>query len=380
MISINKTKSKHIEDQNLEIVERKGLGHPDFIADSIAEEFSKRLCKQYIKEHGVILHHNVDKLEVVGGQTIPEFGGGKWVSPILVFFSGRATEVEDMEKVAEDSAKDWISNNLRFLDPENNIKYIVETKRGSNDLVDLYKRGNLGANDTSIGIGYAPYSLLENDVLKIENTLNSKDFKSKFPFVGEDVKVMGVRVNGERNITVATAFVDKFVESEDDYHEKKQILLDEIKNLVDGKIYLNLADEKGRGKDGCYLTISGTSAETGDDGAVGRGNRVNGLIPFNRYCSLEATAGKNPVNHVGKIYNILAKKIAEEIHEEMPETKEIYVKLLSQIGQPLEKPWVANVEYSGEGNEEKIQDILLTNLENVRKISKDIIEGKYSLF
>jgi S-adenosylmethionine synthetase len=49
-----------------------------------------------------------------------------------------------------------------------------------------------------------------------------------------------------------------------------------------------------------YLTVTGTSAEAGDDGEVGRGNRVNDLITPYRPISLEAAAGKNPVTHVGQ--------------------------------------------------------------------------------
>ncbi len=55
-----------------------------------------------------------------------------------------------------------------------------------------------------------------------------------------------------------------------------------------------------------------TSVEMGDDGATGRGNRGNCLITPMRPMSIEAIAGKNPVNHVGKIYNVIAQQVAEE--------------------------------------------------------------------
>ena len=65
-----------------------------------------------------------------------------------------------------------------------------------------------------------------------------------------------------------------------------------------------------------YLTLLGTSAEQGDSGQVGRGNRVCGLISLNRPMSVEAAAGKNPVSHVGKIYNVLAHELAMRIYAE----------------------------------------------------------------
>ncbi|HDD05168.1 MAG TPA: methionine adenosyltransferase [Candidatus Aenigmarchaeota archaeon] len=381
MIEIERLRTTPVEEQKVEMVERKGLGHPDFIADSIAEAFSRALCREYIKEYGVIVHHNVDKLDVVGGKTCPRFGGGKVEKPILIFFSGRATKVgRGVEEVAIEAAKEWIKGHLRFLDPEEHVEYLVKTKEGAGNLVDLYKRREIGANDTSIGMGYAPLSSLEKDVLEMERFLNSSRFKKKYPFSGEDVKIMGLRIGNEKKMTVAMSFVDKFVEGERDYFEKKKEVVEILKEKFDGKVYLNTADKEGRGEDGCYLTVTGTSAEMGDDGAVGRGNRINGVISFNRFMSLEAVAGKNPVNHVGKIYNLVAREAAKEIYERMPEAKEVYVKILSQIGKPLDEPQVVSVQVLGDVDKELVEDIVRKWLEKSTRLSEDIIKGKYDLF
>jgi S-adenosylmethionine synthetase len=90
--------------------------------------------------------------------------------------------------------------------------------------------------------------------------------------------------------------------------------------------------------------VTGLSAEMGDDGQVGRGNRVNGLITPNRNMSLEAAAGKNPVSHVGKIYNVLATLMAKDLHERLEEVDEVGVTLLSAIGKPTDQPQVAAIE------------------------------------
>ena len=102
--------------------------------------------------------------------------------------------------------------------------------------------------------------------------------------------------------------------------------------------YLNTLDRKGRGVGGVYISLLGTSAEDADSGQVGRGNRVNGVISLNRPMGTEAAAGKNPVSHVGKIYTVLAHRIASELYERIDGIKEVYVWLLSRIGVPIDEP------------------------------------------
>ncbi len=67
-----------------ELVERKGLGHPDYIADSASEIASRELSKYYLRHYGRILHHNLDKTLLVGGQARAYFGGGDIIQPIYI--------------------------------------------------------------------------------------------------------------------------------------------------------------------------------------------------------------------------------------------------------------------------------------------------------
>jgi S-adenosylmethionine synthetase len=46
---------------DVEIVERKGLGHPDTICDLVMERISQALSQAYLQHFGKILHHNCDK-------------------------------------------------------------------------------------------------------------------------------------------------------------------------------------------------------------------------------------------------------------------------------------------------------------------------------
>ncbi|HID26609.1 MAG TPA: methionine adenosyltransferase [Methanosarcinales archaeon] len=392
-IVVEELKAVPVMEHRVEVVERKGIGHPDYICDSMMNQISIELCKEYLNKVGVILHHNIDKSLLVAGEAEQKFGGGFLKKPMLMVIGDRATfevhdQVIDVKEIAVKTCKEWIKNNLRFVDPEKDMEYQVELKRGSVALTDLFKRGSkiLGANDTSAAVGYAPMTLTEMTVLETEKYLNSKEFKKNFPETGEDIKVMGLRQNKELHLTIAMPLIDRFVSDENDYFRKKEILIDEIKELVskiDLKtfVYLNTLDEKERGIAGTYLTVTGTSAEDADCGEVGRGNRVNGVIPLNRPVSNEAAAGKNPVSHVGKIYNVLTHKIANEIYNQVPDIKEVYVWLMSQIGKPIDHPKIAAAQIiMNKGSlaevKKEVEEVIDQEFTNLQNFIMDLAYGK----
>jgi S-adenosylmethionine synthetase len=200
---------------------------------------------------------------------------------------------------------------------------------------------------------------------------------------------MAFRSGNDLKLTVAMAIVDRYINNEEDYFEKKTKMLEEINryvavntdfDLVD--VQLNTLDVKGRGLGGLYLTVLGTSAESGDSGQVGRGNRVNGLISLNRpFCS-EAAAGKNPVSHVGKIYNFLTFRIAQRVHKEVKDLEEVYIWLLSRIGSPIDHPAIAAAQVITKDNnhtdrvKNEINAVLDDELENIQKFCIELAEGK----
>jgi S-adenosylmethionine synthetase len=392
-----------VENLNVEIVERKGLGHPDYIADGVAEAVSRGLCNYYLSHYNTILHHNVDKVLVVGGQANPRFGGGEVLHPIRIIVSGRATSYVKTEAGLEfipigtivlKSVNEWIKSNFRYLDPQEHLIVDYKIGQGSVDLVKIFELGLKKiplANDTSFGISYAPLSTLENVVLSTEHLLNSPEIKKRIPALGEDVKVMGLRIGKKIILTVAVAMVSRWVRDRDEYlnikEETKNLILDHVLKLApdyDIEIHINVGDKPDQGV--FYLTVTGTSAEHGDDGATGRGNRVNGLITPMRPMSLEATAGKNPVSHVGKLFNVAANIIADRIYKEVQGIKEVYVGLLSQIGKPINEPLVVDIKIVPEKppltsniiNECKA--IASEVLDNIPRLTLDIIENKVNLF
>ena len=385
-----------IEETDLEIVERKGLGHPDTICDMVLDRVSVELSKEYLKRFGAVLHHNTDKSLLVAGEVETKFGGGRVKQPMLLVFGDRATarvggEEVEVEKIAVGTAKEWFRKNLRFVDPDRHVRYQVELKPGSAALVDIFKRkkkgGFLGANDTSAAVGYAPLSRTEKLVLELEKHLNSREFKKSFPESGEDVKVMGIRRKNRISLTVAMAFVDRFVKSEQDYFRKKEEILEEMRNFLSAygfekvELALNALDARGRGEDGVYLTVLGTSADGGDSGEVGRGNRPNGVIPLNRPISSEAAAGKNPVSHIGKIYNLFSHRLASVLYQKVEGLKEVYVWLVSQIGKPLDEPSLVLVKAISDrrGFEREVREEVAEEFSRLGEFCEALIRGEIPL-
>ena len=339
----------------IEVVERKGLGHPDTICDALAETLSQNLCREYRRRFGEIFHHNVDKALLCGGRAKPNFGGGSVLAPITIYLAGRATanvgnEIVKIKDIAIEGSRSWLRRNLHALDAERHVNIHELIEPGSQDLQELFARRNQQdvplANDTSIGVGFAPMTQLERLVLSIERRINARERDR--PAWGEDIKVMGVRHGDTVRLTIACAMIGQYLTGIDDYLAQKtaiQKIADELSaqhGFTATHAAVNAADDPSAGA--IYLTVTGTSAEAGDDGQVGRGNRVNGLITPGRPMSLEAAAGKNPVTHVGKIYNVLARKICETLVTTVPEIAAAQCLMVSQIGSPISSPALVQVK------------------------------------
>jgi S-adenosylmethionine synthetase len=398
-ISITERERISPSDQPVEIVERKGIGHPDTICDAVAEELSRALCRFYLEQFGIVLHHNVDKVLLWGGTSQPRFGGGEVTAPIELFLAGRATcEYKGIrvpiEELVRESCYQWLQSHFHALQPERHVKLHSLIRPGSIELVELYLRqeqtGIALANDTSCGVGFAPLSELERVVLQVEHALNAANTKSTYPELGEDIKVMGVRKQDVLELTIACAFVDRYISDIDDYVAKKATLVSLVEQAVKTesnmsvKVNVNAADDIANSS--LYLTVTGTSAESGDDGEVGRGNRVNGLICPYRPMNMEAAAGKNPVTHVGKLYNIIAQRVAETLIQELEEVQQAYCFLVSRIGSPIMEPQVADLQLVMHDNltidvvRSRAEEIVYDQLADIAKIRQELIDGALTVY
>lgn len=363
------TLQKHIIPP-FEVVERKGLGHPDTLADGISESISRSLSQFYLDEFGQILHHNVDKVLIIAGKSMPEFGGGSILKPPSVIVGGRATKPSGKQvfEIIEDSVTSFFRKTVKNLEQ---FRVEPRVEEGAPELRSLIGRG---ANDTSIGVGYAPLSSTEKLVLDMEKEVQ------KVHGVGEDTKLMAVRIGDKLTIVVAAAMVSKFIASREEYEDAKARVLEAAKRKANADICVNCADSG----DNIYLTVTGTSIEMGDDGATGRGNRGNGLITPMRPMTMEAIAGKNPVSHVGKIYNVLAQRAAGEIAE-LDGVKEANVTFVSKIGSPISQPLLRGVRISGDlqltpALEAQVDSILDYMLESADQLVEEFVKGKLSIY
>ena len=395
-IQVSELDRRAVEDQDVEIVERKGIGHPDSICDGIAEAVSRGLSRLYLDRVGKVLHYNTDETQLVAGRAAPAFGGGEVLSPIYVLITGRATseyegETLPVERTALESARAYLNEHIPELDVGVDVTLDVKLGEGSGDLQDVFgEEGQVPmANDTSFGVGHAPLTETEQIVLDVERELNGQ-YGVDHPELGPDIKVMGKREGDDIDVTVAAAVVDGYVDTMADYEDAVADVKEFATGIAEERtdrtvtVEVNTADDVEEGS--IYLTTTGISAEQGDDGSVGRGNRANGLITPNRPMSMEATSGKNPVNHIGKIYNLLSTEIAESVVDEVDGIRDLQVRLLSQIGRPIDQPHVADAQVvTAEGVtvadvEGEMRELIDDRLANVTDITHRVIEGDISTF
>jgi S-adenosylmethionine synthetase len=388
----------------VEAVERKGLGHPDTICDALAEELSRALLRHYVDRFGAPLHYNVDKVLLVAGRARPAFGAGEVLEPIGIYLAGRATLEHKgvrvpVEEIAVETCRGWLARHIHALDAERHVRIHCLVRPGSTELVGLFGRpGGVPANDTSCGVGFAPLTPLERLVLGLERALNAPEARALHPECGEDVKVMGVRLHRRVEVTLACALVGRHLPGIAAYAEAKRALAARAREaalaawaaepggprLDAGDLVLraNAADDEARGQ--VYLTVTGTSAEAGDDGEVGRGNRVNGLITFDRPMSLEAAAGKNPVSHVGKLYNVTAGRAARDLLA-LPDVSAAECRLVSRIGAPVGDPAVAEVRLRTRGRPAQelsgaVEEIVRARLRGAGDLWREFLSGSVEVF
>lgn len=395
-IQITEQQGHAVPEHDIELVERKGKGHPDSLADAISEAVSQELCREYRQTFGTIAHHNTDEVQIIGGQSRPSFGGGTVTEPIYILLGGRATQEYDGKTVnvhgaALRAARGLLDDTLPHLDVGEDLIIDSRIGQGSADLTDLYARDDSVplANDTSFGIGHAPLSPTEKLALDLEKHLNSDSFRDRMPAIGEDIKVMALREDDTTKITLAAAFVDKHVDDMDMYRslieELREEVLDKARQFTDDELEVTINSADDYERESVYLTVTGTSAEMGDDGSTGRGNRASGLITPKRPMSLEASSGKNPVAHVGKIYNVMSHYIADQIVEQNDAIEEVTVKLLSQIGEPIDQPQIADIEVAtADGMTTSIEDDITETadywLDNIDDVMEKVIEGKITTY
>ncbi|QHE59801.1 methionine adenosyltransferase [Rossellomorea vietnamensis] len=392
-------------EKEYEIVERKGKGHPDTLADALGEQLSIYYSKYTKERYGAILHHNFDKVGIMGGQAKIEFGSGNLTQPIRILLNGRASsrfgnELIPVKELLINETRSFFKKRYPMLEVEKDLKILYEVSDGSSpgavdssegtrhywfsprDLNDLSELKFLANNDTSMGCGFAPYSTLESIIIEVEGMLNSQEYKLNKPWLGNDIKIMGVRFNKDIRITMCIPQICLHVANLEEYKNniegvRKDILriFSEYKDY-NFELFINTRDKYDSVE--LYLTFTGSSIETGDEGFVGRGNRIGGVIaPFRTY-TMEGISGKNPVYHTGKMYCVVATDIASDIYRTTGHKCEVV--LIGQSGQSLSKPWKTLIKFEGdESYKESIHEIAHNRLEKISECTDKIMENGYIL-
>jgi len=397
--------NKNDLNPEFEFVERKWIGHPDTLADGLAERLSLVYSRYTKSKFWAILHHNFDKVWILWWASFVKFGEGYLTKPIRILLTGRAStkfwdEDIDVKSMLIEESKKFMKERFPMIDSEKDLEfyYLLSNKSSPGkvdektkkewtrkywfeprSLDDLKELKFLWSNDTSLWVWYAPLSILERLVLEIETTLNSKKFKKDKPWLWSDIKVMWTRFQDEIDLTIAIPQISSHVNNVDEYKYNLEIIKKEISKIFEDinnnkikKFNININTRDDFETCELYLTAIWSSIESWDEGLVWRGNRINWLISPMKPMSMEWVAGKNPVYHVWKIYYIAAQRIAEKIYEETWEYTEVY--LVSQSGRYLLDPWKILVFLDKKYvNDSKIQKIIEKELSSIPSITEDFL-------
>ncbi|MFD8303225.1 methionine adenosyltransferase [Streptomyces sp. NPDC059690] len=383
------------------IVERKGLGHPDTLADHLAERLSRAYSHHTVERFGAVLHHNFDKLALLGGASEVRYGAGRMTAPVRVLVNGRAApmcggERIPVEEIVEAEVRAFFDERLPEVSDHLDIVFNITSNSSPGAVLtgdeapdrtrwfnprsieDLRERRVRLSNDTSLGTGWAPENIFESFVRELVNHFSGdSDFTRSHAWCGSDVKLMGYWDGEQADVVLCVPQKSRFVASRAEYVRNTESVLAECHRLADlrlpgagSRFRLNARDVPE--KDELYLTYTGSSIESGDEGVVGRGNRVNGLITPLRPMNLEGANGKNPVYHVGKLYNIAARRLAERLHEATGEHAEVH--LVSATGQRLDQPWRVLVRLSSpDAAMDKVQALVEETLGEFPALTDELV-------
>ncbi len=400
---------KDFREEAYEFVERKGKGHPDTLSDALAETFSAKYSKYTKDNFGAVLHHNFDKVGLLGGASYVKFGEGYLTKPIRVLLNGRASTkfadtVIPVKEMLIEWTKEFMHQAFPMIDVDKDLEFHYNLSNQSSPgkteedqaqkgtrkywfeprgLFDLQETKKLFSNDTSMGVGYAPYTKLEQLVLAIEGKLNSKEFKQKYPWIGSDIKIMGFRFRDSFDITMCIPQISIYVANIDEYRQNMEFVRGIIFSIAQEMgiekfdLHTNTRDNYENSE--LYLTVTGSSIESGDEGLVGRGNRINGIISPTRLMSMEGACGKNPVYHIGKIYYVTANEISKKIYNKFNIKNEVV--LISQSGRDLLDPWVVCVSVPTDFNNiASIENYVKEEISQIPEYTKQLIEQQLQVF
>ncbi|MBP0460844.1 methionine adenosyltransferase [Streptomyces montanisoli] len=357
-------------DLGVEVVERKGVGHPDTLADSIAELASIRYSEYCLREFGAILHHNLDKVAVLGGRA--RFGDtdGTYDRPVRVIFGGRisktfAGRAIPVREILEDAAAEQLRTTLPGFEHitwraqhETTDSSKFERWFAPHGLEDLPERPTAFSNDTAFLVGTAPRTSAETVALLTEAWFRRQ------PWAGSDIKALVIRDGRALNVTACVPAVAGHLASsaefEDAVNDAAQELAIQLLKRLPGPVNVvcNTRNRRTGPLSGQYFTLSGSAIDYGEDGLVGRGNARSGLITPGQQAGNEALFGKNPAYHVGKVGGWLVDEASRTLTEKTGTPCRIAV--MWRNGSPYPEPASLDITTAGPASSdaELVRDVL----------------------
>ena len=325
-----------------EVVERKGLGHPDTLVDGIAEFSEIQYSKYCLQRFGAIPHHNLDKAMLLGGLCLQQFGGNDFQSPLRMMFMGRASksfggEEIPLADIQDSAARTYLQRVMPHLDTSDSRVYGAESltsdhstrpfwfsPRSVEDLPEHLADVPL-ANDTATMISYWPLTDTEKLTLDLEGYFYSNDSNGmpvpRLDYVGQDIKVMSVRSGKVITSTLAIPQITTETPNAKEYFERERYIEEALQDyaqemLGDAATARVIVNTQTKGPNPRpYLVTGGSCTDFGEEGAVGRGNKTHGIISSFRPNTMEAPHGKNPTYFVGKLLGYQADLIAKTVYE-----------------------------------------------------------------
>ncbi|MCX6793131.1 MAG: hypothetical protein NTY12_03815 [Candidatus Falkowbacteria bacterium] len=363
------------ENMDTEIVERKGLGHPDTLADALAELISMEYSKYCIDNFGYVLHHNVDKFYIGAGFFKSGFGFVEKIKPVQVFINGRMSDsfgghqinVDVLQRKTILSYLQAVLPNLASTDVVINSNVTQNSQipywfqpRGIEDLPEYSK---LTANDNAVCVASYPLTTCEDLVYSLEEYFwNKEEFfpSPRFKCFGQDIKVMAYRNGNAVNIGVRVPVISTFAPDKNAYNDivaqaQKDLSLF-ANELVGDKYRINLEVNANKP----YMLGIGSCIECGEEGVVGRGNSSSGLISMFRPHSTEAPSGKNPKYHTGRVMNYLVTILSKAIYDELGVKNSVIA--MTKNGSTLIPPYLLSISTGITVDKKDIERLVTKNI------------------
>lgn len=369
----------------VEIVERKGVGHPDSLADALANEVSVAFSRHCLERFGVVLHHNVDKLYVGGGDTVPDYGTSVVRWPMSVVINGRMADMFggepiDIRSIQRDAALNYLQKVLPRLtssdvrvDTNATQRHRVTYRYRPKDKTQIPHTIQLKANDTSCCVANWPPTVTESITYRLERYFweNVDGYAiPRFPEVGQDIKVFVLRTGTHLEVTVCMPTISSLTGSYATYRSivaHHESALRELAHSIAAPAGLSVSLHVNEYQDP-YMLCIGTCAECGEEGVVGRGNNILGIISSNRIHTQESWAGKNPVYHTGRVLGYLTLKLARAVSTKLGVKCSIMA--MTQCGGSLIPPASLVVTTDRSVDRHKVEEIVDADLISARYLDE----------